>query len=93
MTIQSAADIAGDNAVHALGAAGKRARRIWLTATGSSNARFGDASVGAARGVALQNGVETTISASDGDIADSIDLSEASVYIPSGTTLSYSWGL
>lgn len=93
MVIQSAVDIAGGNAAVALAAAPRRARRIFLTATGSSNARFGDANVTATRGVALQGGVMEIISASDGDIGDAIDLSEAFVYLPTGTTLSIAWGV
>lgn len=93
MTIVPIADIAGANAAVALGAAGIRARRIWLTASGSSNARFGNASVAAAKGVELPADVLVTISASDADIGDSIDLSIASVYVPSGTTVKATYGV
>lgn len=92
MTITTAADITGDNAKHVLGTAGQRARRIFLTSTGA-NSRFGDTNVAAAQGVELPKDIEVTISASDGDISDSIDLSAAFVYVPSGATLTVSFGV
>lgn len=92
MTVNTEADIVGANAKVALGAANQYARRIWLTAHGSSNARFGDVNVAAARGVELPADVECTFSASDADVSDRINLALAYVYVPSGTTVTVAWG-
>lgn len=92
MVIQTAADIVGGNAKVALGTAGQRARRIFITPTGGK-CRFGDVNVASARGVELNTDVETVISASDADPADSIDLSTSYVYVPSGTTVTFAWGI
>lgn len=92
MVIQTQADIVGANAKVALGTAGQRARRLFLTPTGGK-CRFGDVNVAAARGVELNTDVETTISASDADETDSMDMSTVYVYVPSGTTLTVAWGI
>lgn len=92
MTLHSAVDIVGDDAKHALAATPTRARRLWITSH-SGASRLGDANVGAARGVELTTDIEVTFSASDGDITDSIDLSTVNVYVPSGSTVTYSWGV
>ncbi len=97
MTIRTVADIIGADAKVALIALAStgpiKARRIWLTAHGSSNARFGDTNVAAARGEELPADVQCTFSASDADITDNIDLSTAFVYVPSGTTVTVTLGL
>ena len=93
MTILTAADIVGANAKVALGTAGQTARRIFITATGSANARFGDTNVGAARGAALPNGTPVQLTASDSDLTASFDLSQTFVYVPTGTTISYTWAV
>lgn len=93
MTILSAADIAGDNTTHVLGAAGQRARRLFVTAHGSSNARLGDANVSSTRGVELPADVCVVVSASDADPTDSLDLSSVKAYVPTGTTLTYCWSI
>jgi len=94
MTVLTAADITGDDAVHVLGSAGLAARRIWITAHGSSNARFGDeANVGSSRGVALSADVQYSFSVSDADLTDRIGLNTVAVYVPTGTTVSYTWGV
>lgn len=94
MVIQDYADIAGDNAVHALSATqGMQARFLTITAVGGP-ARFGSiATVGAARGVDLPTGVPVTFRASDADRTDSISMTQAAAYVPSGTTLTYSSGI
>jgi hypothetical protein len=93
MTIQTEADIAGANAkVQISSTAGAQARRLWLCAFGG-NARFGDVNVAAARGVELKQDVPAVFSASDGDATDTIDLTAAYAYVPSGTTLTVSWGV
>jgi hypothetical protein len=92
MVITDLADIAGDNAVHALAASGE-ARALFLTAVGGP-ARFGSvATVGAARGVDLPTGVPVTIRASEADRTDRFNLTQMGVYIPSGTTLTISTGI
>lgn len=94
MTIQTSADIAGANKAVPLSAivGSQPARRIWLCAHGSSNARFGDVNVAAARGVELPQDTLQTFSASDADATDGIDLVNAYVYVPSGTSVSVAWG-
>jgi hypothetical protein len=93
MQIYSIADIAGDNGVHAIGAATQQARALFLTAVGGT-ARFGDlANVGAARGVELPDGVEVAIRSSEADKFDFIQLGEAAAYVPSGTTLTITFGI
>lgn len=92
MTIQTSADIAGAQTVALSAIVGSQpARRIWLTPTGG-NARFGDKNVGSARGVELIQNTMSTFSASDADPTDGIDLVNAYVYVPNGTTLTVTWG-
>jgi hypothetical protein len=93
MTINTVADITGDNAKHAISAtANASARSLWLTAHGSSNARFGNVNVAAASGVQLTADVQSTFSANAADPTDWIDLTAAYVYVPAGTTVSITWG-
>lgn len=94
MTIHALADITGAGNTVAISASqGQRARRLWLTAHGSSNARFGNTSAAAAVGVELPADQLCTFSASDADPTDAIDLTIASVYVPNGTTVSISYGI
>ena len=93
MAPQTIADIVGSGAAVALGAVGRRASVIWLTAHGSSNARFGDSSVAAARGVELPADTLCTFRSVQGYTVDSIDLSEAYVYVPNGTTVTVAYGV
>ncbi len=92
MQPQTAADISGDNAKHALGASGVYAAVIFLCATGGP-ARFGDINVGSSRGVELTPDVEVTIPQNTTDRPDRYDLGQCYVYVPSGTTLTYSWAI
>lgn len=93
MVITDIADIAGDNAVHAIGTTANEARVLILTAVGGP-ARFGSiATVGAARGVQLPTGVPVTIRASSADLTDYIGLGQAAAYVPSGTTLTIASGI
>lgn len=94
MTITSRADIAGADAKVAISTTpGAQARSLWLTATGSSNARFGDTNITSARGIALTANVQSTFNANAGDPTDVIDLTTSYVYVPTGTTISVSWGV
>ena len=90
MTIHTEADIVGAGTKVVLGIAGQFARRILLTPTGGK-CRFGDTNVSASQGVELNTDVETTISANDSDISDRIDLSQAWIYVPNGTTVTVTW--
>lgn len=94
MQIESLADIAGDNAVHPIAATGQPyARTLLLCAIGGS-ARFGaKATVGAAVGVALAQNVPLEISGNAEDYTDTIDLTQAAAYVPSGTTLTIAYAL
>lgn len=93
MVISSIPDIAGDNAVHAIGTNIQHARALFLCAV-SGPARFGDTTtVGAGRGVSLQTGVTVVIRASEADATDYINLAQVSAYVPSGTTLTIAFGL
>jgi hypothetical protein len=90
MVIRSLPDITGTGSpIPLVATPGTRARRIFLTAL-SAVARFGDASITATRGVELPVGVEVTISCSDADMTDLIDLSTACV-LQSGGTVSASF--
>jgi hypothetical protein len=94
MTIHPIADIIGAGNTVALSASqGQRARRIWLTAHGSSNARFGNASTAAAVGVELPADQLCVFSASDADMTDGIDMTVASVFVPNGTTVTGAYGI
>lgn len=100
MTIQTIPDFVGASgsvpiaAQPTSGAANLQARRIFLCAHGSSNARYGDkANVGAARGVELPADTVVTISVSGADITDRIDLTQQGLYIPTGTSVSVSYGI
>lgn len=86
MTVQTVADIVGANTKVPIGAAGQRTRRLMITASGGA-ARFGDTNAAAARGLLLPQNVPVTISASDADRTDTMDLGSVYAYIPSGTTL------
>lgn len=92
MTIHSVADIVGNStAVQISATEGLRARRLFLCAQTTSNARFGDANVTATQGVELPKDTVVVISASDADPMDTIDLTKAYVYVPSGTTVTVTW--
>lgn len=92
MTIHSIADIAGGSAtVPLLATVGTRARRIFLGVVGSGTVRVGDANVTSSRGVAVVAATPLTISVSDADETDLIDLNTVNAYVPSGTTLTVSY--
>jgi len=91
MTIQTAADIVGANAKVAISTTqGQFARRLWLAATGGT-ARFGDTNVSATRGTSLAASTVTQFAASEADITDRLDLTQAFLYVPTGTTVSVTW--
>ena len=87
MTVTTAVDIVGANGKVALGAAGRRARRIFLTAIGG-NARFGDVNVSSTQGAQIIQSVPFTAPDNGADPTDAYDLSLTYVYVPSGTTVS-----
>ncbi len=96
MTFIPLPDITGADAAVALSTLATqplRARRVFLTAHGSSNARFGNSAVTATKGVELPADTLCVFSASDGDIGDNIDLTNAFVWVPSGTTLTRTIGV
>lgn len=94
MTINDIADIAGNDGVHAIsGSTPANARQLTLCASGGT-ARFGaKATVGAARGTLLPQNVPVVFHASQSDQIDTIDLTQAAVYVPTGTTLTISAGV
>lgn len=95
MTIQTLPDIVGSGAKVAISTQqGLKCRRLFLTGFRISlgaAARFGDTNVGAARGVILSNATVVTISASDEDPTDLLDLTAAFAYVPAGVTLKVSF--
>jgi hypothetical protein len=99
MTTQTLPDIPGNGAKQPIaaqpadGSAKIRARRLWLCAHGSSNGRYGDTNVAAARGLELPADQVVTISASDADIADAIDLTQQFLFLPNGTSVSITYGI
>jgi hypothetical protein len=92
MTIQTLPDITASGALAPAGST-LQARRIWLCAHATSNARYGDVNVGAGRGVELPADQLVTISASDADISDKLPLAQQFVYVPNGTTVSVSFAI
>jgi hypothetical protein len=99
MVIQTFTDIIGANtAVQVsnginLGNHRLAARKLWLTPHGSNNARFGDASVSATQGVEMPADVLQTFGASEADPTDAIDLTNAWIWVPTGTTITRAWGV
>lgn len=91
MTINTVADFTSSASAQQIATASHQCRRLWLCATGGK-ARFGDANVGAARGVELPADVEVTIAASDSDATDTIQLDQCYVYVPSDVTVTVTWG-
>lgn len=87
MTVTTAADIVGANGKVALGAVGRRARRIFLTALGG-NARFGDVNVSSTQGAQIIENVPFTAPDNGADPTDSYDLAATYVYVPTNTTVS-----
>ena len=70
------------------------ARRLFLTAINGTGARFGDyATITAGQGVSLPQNVEVTISASDADPVDLLDLYASGVYVPSGVTVTVAYAV
>lgn len=88
MQLVTIADIVGDSAAHALGAGSVRA--IFLTPIGGT-ARLGDGSVGAARGVQLQQSVMQAFYADPDDMTARFDLTLVKAYVPTGTTLTITY--
>lgn len=92
MQIYSLPDLTGGSATVPIGAAGLEARVLILTSLVGTS-RFGDSSASATRGVALPPNVPVIFRASDADKFDFIQLSNASAYIPSGSTLTIAYGI
>jgi hypothetical protein len=92
MQISTLADIAGASTTVPLTTGAAQARQLTLCAIGGT-ARFGDASVGAAQGVELPEGVPVTFGVNNGDRIDTMQLNQAHAYIPTGTTLTITYEL
>lgn len=92
MQISTLPDLAGGDATVALTSGAACARQITVCAVGGI-ARFGDASVAIARGVELPMGVPVTFRVNSDDPVDLIQLNQTHAYIPTGTTLTISYGL
>ena len=92
MQLYPIADIVGDNAAHAISATSKMARLLALTATGG-NARLGDNTVAAARGVELPADKVVLIYADQADFTNRMDLLSQYAYVPNGTTLTIAYGV
>lgn len=90
MTIQTLPDFVGNNTAVVLAATG-RAKRIWLTSL-SAGTRVGDANTGAARGVDIVQNVPFVLSASNADETDFLFLNQVYVYVPTGSTLTVTYG-
>ena len=91
MTITTVADFTHSASAQPIATASQECRRLWLTAL-SIAARFGDGNVAATQGVELPVGIEVTIAASDSDPTDTIHLDQCYLYVPSGSTVSVTWG-
>ena len=91
MTITTVADFTHSASAQPIATASQECRRLWLTAL-SIAARFGDVNVAAAQGIELAADRITTIAASDSDPTDTIHLDQCYLYVPSGSTVSVTWG-
>lgn len=93
MTLHTLPDVVGDSTAKRLvSTPGARARWIKLCSeVGVSN--VGDASVLAAQGVDLPAGVPVTLESNGADPTDVYDLYNTWVFVPSGSTLTITYGV
>ncbi len=93
MTLHTLPDIAGSStAVRLVATSGLKARWIKVTSeVGVSN--IGDASVSATQGVDCPVGVPVTLESNGADATDVYDLYNTWVWVPSGSTLTITYGV
>lgn len=91
MTVQTLADIAGDNAVHALTTNAILARWVILGAVGGA-IRFGDTNVASGRGASIPSGATVTLPPETADGWAGYRLDSIKAYIPNSATLTISYG-
>lgn len=84
-------DIVGDNAVHQLNSGVLYARFVKLTAV-SGACRVGGSTVSATRGVSIPSGQTMHLDLDGADITEQFTLNQINAYVPSGTTLTISYG-
>jgi hypothetical protein len=93
MQLVSQPDIVGPATQRLVATPGTKARVIFATATGNSTgATIGDANVGAAQGFHLASGAPFGLYADPDDMTARWDLYETWAYVPSGVTLTWSYG-
>lgn len=91
MVIVELADIAGDNGVHQIATTGVARAVYFSIATGSGVPRIGSSTTSSSKGI----GVPTAglVLQEPTDLNDRWALSSIYAYVPSGTTLSVSYGI
>ncbi len=87
MQLRTVLDIVGDNTAHPLSVIPQGARWVILGGIGGSF-RLGDMNVSANRGASVTSAVLPL----DGVVHSFYDLSLVWVYVPTGVTVSISWG-
>ena len=97
MVVKTLPDIAGDNAAHQLTASLIYAKWVQFTAAGGTGSpRVGDANVSASRGLAVPSAVASTSPPVDfpivSDPLDNYALNSLYAYVPTGTTLTITYG-
>lgn len=93
MTIKTIADISGDNAAHQISTdVYAKARFVSFTVTGGV-ARIGDSNVSSSRGVAMAQNATYTLPTDGAENGfDGYALSQIYAYVPTGSTLSITYG-
>jgi hypothetical protein len=92
MTVHTLPDIVGLSTAP-LAATQKRARWILFTATGSTAASVADSTTDATHGSDLVPNVPVLYPENGADPTDTYKLDEMTAYVPSGTTLTITYGL
>lgn len=98
MKIFALPDISGDGAAHQLVATSTKAKWVSFSAIGNGPVRIGDASVTSSRGVSVPGvatvgGTPVVFPPDGSDMTAIYDLSMIYAYVPSGTTLTISYGV
>ena len=95
MTVHTLPDIVGPSTATFTIPAGQtnKARWIIFTASGSTAAVVGDSNSGAARGARLVPSIPITYPQNSCDVTDLYDLTNMTAYVPSGTTLTVTYGI
>ena len=91
MTVQTLADITGDNAKHQISTNGILARWVILGAVGGA-VRFGDTNVSSSRGASIPSGATVLLPCLTADAWSGYNLSQMYAYVPNSATLTITYG-